>query len=513
VIRLATGRLPLGRLPAALARRYGSRVAIEGEARTWTYRQLADDVDRLAATYPHLSGQTVLLRGSNEPQLLVRLLALSLAGAVVAPVKARLPDEEVVAIADATGATAGVAEPGLWLPELSGGPPTRSDTAVLLCTSGTTGAPKAAALSHRGLQLGFLPLLALPVGWRRGPRRGRDAVLAALPLTHVMGLSVALASMLAGVPWIHRCRFDADAILDLIEARRPNTFVGVPTMFADLEAAGASDRDLSSIQLFVSSADAMPTERARRFQGMGATVVLRGRPLGRAVFVDTYGMVELSGPGGVRVLPPISLGLPVPYRVRIGLQVRAVDPEGRPLRMGAKGELQFRGPGVMSGYRGRDGGLTDGWLSTGDHGRVLPGGLFLLAGRDHDRLKVGGFSVFPAEVEAVLDAAPGVREVAVVGLPDPRLGDRPIALVVADEDFDPDAFLAWAREHLAGYRRPREAYRVEALPRGRNDKLDRGRATDLGQRVAAQRSEPAVTETSIGPATGMPSDSGRTTRR
>ncbi len=148
---------------------------------------------------------------------------------------------------------------------------------MLLCTSGTTGSPKAAALSHRALQLGFLPLLALPVGWRRGPRRGRDAVLAAPPLTHVMGLSVALASMLAGVPWIHRRRFEADAILDLIEARRPNTFVGVPTMYSDLEAAGASDRDLSSIQLFVSSADAMPTERARRFQAMGATVVLGGR--------------------------------------------------------------------------------------------------------------------------------------------------------------------------------------------------------------------------------------------
>jgi fatty-acyl-CoA synthase/long-chain acyl-CoA synthetase len=135
----------------------------------------------------------------------------------------------------------------------------------------------------------------------------------------------------------------------------------------------------------------------------------------------------------------------------------------------------------MSGYRGREGGLRDGWLCTGDHGRVFPGGLFLLSGRRHDRLKVGGFSVFPAEVEAVLDAAPGVREVAVVGVPDPRLGERPVAVVVADEGFDPDAFLAWAAERLAGYRRPRKVCRVDALPRGPNGKIDRGRAAGLAE--------------------------------
>jgi len=480
-LRLWTARLPLGELPAALAERYGDRTAIEAADRSWTYPALAADVERSARSYAHLSGQTVLLRWSNRVELLIELFALSKAGAVVAPVKARVPDAEVQAIAQATGATAGVAEAGLWLPALDGvdARPEHADTALLLCTSGTTGAPKAAALSHSGLQNPLL--LALPVGWRRGPRRRRDAVLAALPLCHVMGLAVALAALTAGVPWIHRGRFDAAELLRLIETRRPNTFVGVPTMYADLEREGAYERDLSSIQLWISSADAMPTERARRFQAMGAAAVVAGRSIGWAVFLDTYGMVELSGPAGVRVLPPVPLGVPIPYRARPGLAVRAVGADGRPVRGGAEGELQFRGPGVMSGYRGRDDGLQQGWLPTGDHGRVFPGDLFVLSGRDHDRLKVGGFSVFPAEVEAVLDAAPGVREVAVVGLPDPRLGQRLVALVVAHTGFSAEGFAAWAEERLAGYRRPREVLVVDALPRGRHGKLDRGAATRIAE--------------------------------
>jgi acyl-CoA synthetase (AMP-forming)/AMP-acid ligase II len=294
-----------------------------------------------------------------------------------------------------------------------------------------------------------------------------------------MGLAAALGSLVAGVPWVHRMRFDAHAILDLIEARRPNVFIGVPTMYADLEAAGAENRDLSSIQLWVSAADAMPTDRARRFQNRGASIIIRGRPVGRAAFVDTYGMVELSGAAAIRVIPPISVNLPVPYRLRPGLQVRAANSEGQRLRLGTQGELQFRGAGVMLGYRGRDAGLKDGWLSTGDHGRVLPGGLFTLSGRNRDRLKVGGFSVFPAEVETVLDTYPSVREVAVVGVPDPRLGESLVALVVASEGFDEAAFLDWAAANLSGYRRPRSVIRVDGLPRGRNDKLDRDAATEL----------------------------------
>lgn len=167
-----------------------------------------------------------------------------------------------------------------------------------------------------------------------------------------------------------------------------------------------------------------------------------------------------------------------------------VDEDGAVLGSGDTGELQFRGPGVLEGDEGDEGRDVagpdpDGWLSTGDHGRTFPGGLFQVSGRARDRLKVGGFSVFPAEVETELRQAPGVRDVALVGVPDDRLGERPVALVVADPDFGEEAFMAWAHDQVAGCRRPREVVIVDALPRGNNEKVDRDAATQLAVDGAA----------------------------
>lgn len=478
VPRLIGGQVGLGDLAATLAEVYGRRTAIEGAARTWTYEALAHEVEQRAALHRAAgrAGQTVLLRWPNGVELLVELLSLARAGAVVAPVKARAHDDEVQAIADVVGATDQVIGEGLASVRLGAGAAPRSGTAVMLCTSGTTGRPKAAELTARGLlgALGWLTLL--PVGRTAGWRAGRDAVLSALPLAHVMGLATALGTLVAGVPWVHRARFDAAEVLDLLEQRAPNVFVGVPTMFADLEQAGAAERDLRSVQLWISAADAMPADRARRFQLRGAAVRVAGQAVGRAVFVDVYGMVELSGPAGVRVLPPWPVPGAVPYRIRPGLRVRAVDGEGRALSWLRRGELQFRGAGVMRGYRGAE---AQDWLATGDVGHVLPGGWFVASGRHRDRVKVGGFSVFPAELEAILDGGPGAREVAVVGVPDARLGERLVALVVAEEGFDAEAWLTWARSQLSGYRRPSAVVVVDALPRGPNGKLDRRAATAL----------------------------------
>ena len=336
-------------------------------------------------------------------------------------------------------------------------------------------------------------LSAAPVGRAHGLRAGRDAVIAALPLAHVMGLSVMLGALCAGVRAIHLERFSAPEVLDRIEAARPNVFVGVPTMYADLEAAGAADRDLSSIQLWVSAADVMPAERARRFQRWGAAARIAGRRVGIAAFADVYGMVELSGAAAVRVYAPsIAARLAPPaFAVTLpGFEVRAVDPEGRPLRHGQVGTLEVRGPGVLSRYEGARGApLRDGgWFSTGDLARVWPGGVMSFAGRGRDRLKVGGFSVFPAEVEEALARHPDVAEVAVVGVPDERSGERLVALVVARRPgLDPAAFLGWAAGEVAGYRRPREALLVDALPRGPHGKIDRAAATRLASLRLAER--------------------------
>jgi long-chain acyl-CoA synthetase len=524
VSALARGRgVHLGELTAVLAARYGDRPAVEDPDRTpgldhgpvRTYRDLEAAVARLAAAHA-VAGvgedDRVLVVVDNRIDVALHVFALARIGAVPVPVNHRLTTGELAAVATATAAVAAVADPdvGDRVPagldvrtteDLAGDLRDRPDhvrpamvgrdpdaVATLLTTSGTTGAPKAAALTSRGLLASLGRLVLLPVGRARRPRAGRDRVLAALPLTHVMGFAVLLGSLSAGVPLLRRARFVADEALDLIERRRPNVVIAVPTMYADLERAGAATRDLSSVQLWVSSADAMPVDRARRFQRYGALGRIADRGVGSAAFVDIYGMVELSGAAAVRVYPPSPAGtLPVPpFAAALpGVDVRAVDERGVPVRRGTVGELQWRGPGVLERYEGHDDVGPDGggWFSSGDHARVFPGGVFQLVGRSKDRLKVGGFSVFPAEVEQELRDGPGIVDLAVVGVPDDRLGDRPIAVVVADDGFDADAFLAWAKQTTAGYRRPHEVITVDELPRGANGKLDRDEATAHARRA------------------------------
>jgi acyl-CoA synthetase (AMP-forming)/AMP-acid ligase II len=179
-------------------------------------------------------------------------------------------------------------------------------------------------------------------------------MFAALPMPHVMGLMVTIAALCGGIPLLRRDAFDPQEALDIFERDRPNIFVGVPTMYADMEAAGASTRDLSSVQIWVSAADVMPLDRARRFQGYGAMARIGGRPIGSAAFLDIYGMVELSGGAAVRVLPPSPVGaMPAPQVAHVlpGFEVRAIDGDGQVLPSRKKGELQFRGPGSCAATR------------------------------------------------------------------------------------------------------------------------------------------------------------------
>jgi acyl-CoA synthetase (AMP-forming)/AMP-acid ligase II len=186
----------------------------------------------------------------------------------------------------------------------------------------------------------------------------------------------------------------------------------------------------------------------------------------------------------VRVYPPSPthrIELPAVSFVLPGFEARVVDDAGRPLSFGTPGNLQVRGRAVLRAYEGRPDTLDrEGWFTTGDLARVWPGGIFTFAGRSRDRLKVGGFSVFPAEVEEILRHHPEVAEVAIVGVPDDRLGERPVALVIPRRStFDRDAFLGWAASRIAGYRRPTDVQLVDALPRGPHGKLDRAAATRL----------------------------------
>jgi acyl-CoA synthetase (AMP-forming)/AMP-acid ligase II len=530
------GGLPLGELTCVLAEAYGDRPAIAAEAATpglpqrlRTYAALEEDVGRLAAAYQAASlrpSWTVAVLCANRIDVLLHVLAIARVGAVPLPLNARLrPDEQAAAIS-AAGAQAIVADADVAAPLLTaeaarplrvlwtgaGGPPPRDGfdlaewlaahprelappvpvsagaAAILLCTSGTTGMPKVARLDSRALLGALGRVHALPVGHQRWLRPGRDAVLVALPLTHVMGLGTLLGSLCAGVKVIHLERFEAARVLERIEKDQPNVFVGVPTMYADLETAGAAQRDLSSIELWVSAADAMPADRARRFQRHGALARPAGWRLGTAAFADVYGMVELAGPAAVRFYPPgpRRRELPAVGMVLPGFSARVIGADGKPRRIGGTGELQLKGKGVFAGYEGSGGVPDDGWFATGDIARLGPAGTFAFVGRTADRIKVGGFSVFPAEVEQELRGHPSVEELAVVGVPEERLGEIPVALVVARPGFDAQQFLEWAADRVAPYRRPRRAFTVEELPRGKNAKLDRRKARELARTLSGQ---------------------------
>lgn len=521
-------RQHLGTFTADLAARHGTRPAVRDPQPTpglhpgglRSYGDLERHVGLLAAAHRELGrreGERVVVAIGNRIDTLLHASALARLGCVPALVNPRLTAEEAQHVAEAANAVAGVGDDEVLarlrlgdvvdvvsteemgaalatrldegsIERVTPQPRDPGDVVLLLATSGTTGYPKAAALTSNGL-LGLSGLLALlPVGRTRGLRAGRDRLLAPLPLAHVMGFAVMLNALGAGIEVLHVPQFDPHDVLDVIEQQRPNMLVMVPTMYADLEAAGVDDRDLTSIQLFCSAADAMPDARARRFQHRGALALVAGRRVAPAAFADGYGMVELSGLAAVRLFPPTWIPLPAVALVTPSLEVRTVDEDGRRTRPGVVGELQFRGPSVLRGYEGRPdaGPDADGWFSTGDRARLWPGRVLQFAGREKDRLKVGGFSVFPAEVEHELhDAIPGLAEVALVGLPDDRLGDRPVALVVPKGDFDPQAFLTAAGKAVAGYRRPRGVVVATEIPRGNNRKVDREAATQLAIAAAA----------------------------
>ncbi|MFT4745021.1 MAG: long-chain acyl-CoA synthetase [Nitriliruptoraceae bacterium] len=517
----------LGTFTAPLAIKHGTRPAVRDDGATpglhpggiRTFADLESAVAIFAAAHAALGrveGDRVLIAIDNRIDTLLHASALARLGAVPALVNPRLTPAEAAHIAQATSAVGAVGDSDVLArleladvvacvstEELGASLTSRfaegslvavapevrdpDEVCLLLATSGTTGKPKAAALTSAGLlsMAGLLGLL--PVGRSTGLRAGRDRLLAPLPIAHVMGFAVLLNALVAGVEVLHRARFDPVDVLDTIEHLQPNIVVMVPTMYADLEAAGADARDLRSVQVWASAADAMPDARARRFQRRGGLVSIAGRRVGRAAFVDGYGMVELSGLAALRIFPPTIIDLPAIAVVKPGLEVRTVDKDRKPCRPGAIGELEFRGGGVLRGYEGRPdaGPDADGWFATGDRARLWPGRLLQFAGREKDRLKVGGFSVFPAEVEQALLTGPGVREVAVVGLPDDRLGDRIVAMVVAEPGFSASSFLAFSRDAVAGYRRPHGVLTVDAIPRGNNAKVDRDKATDAALAMVA----------------------------
>ena len=343
------------------------------------------------------------------------------------------------------------------MPAVPGDPGTQ--VAVLQYTGGTTGTPKGAMLTHRNLVANVLQVDA----WNTTRVPGREVVLAAIPFSHIYGLTVALLVGLAeGATVVMLLRPDPPTVLRGIGRYRPTQFPGVPALYVGLlRRPDLARYPLRSIRFCLSGSAPLPPDVQRRFEAVTG-----------AALVEGYGLTETSPVTHINPVEgerrPGSIGVPLP-----DTDQQVVDPEdsSRVLPPGSVGELAVRGPQVMRGYyqRPEETALTlrDGWCLTGDIARIDEDGFAYLVDRKKDVINVGGLKVYPREVEEVLHQHPAVLEAAVVGEPDPDLGEVAKAFVVRRPGtaVSPDELIAFVRARLAHYKAPRTVEFRDALPR------------------------------------------------
>ena len=336
------------------------------------------------------------------------------------------------------------------------------DTVVLLYTSGTTGQPKGAELTHANLitnaALSAETLVELEPD---------DVVMGCLPLFHCFGLTVGLnAAVLTGACLTLVPRFDPVKALEVIARDRVTVFEGVPTMYtAMLNAPDAQSYDVSSLRTCVSGGSAMPVEVMRNFEETFGCVVLEGYGLSETSPVASFNQPHLERKPG-------SIGVPVR-----GVEMRVFDDDGAEVEIGEVGEIVIRGENVMKGYWAREDAtkeaIKDGWFHSGDMAKQDEDGYFYIVDRKKDLIIRGGYNVYPREVEEALYAHDAVAEVAVIGVPHPELGEEVAAAVAlkADAQATEEDLRDFAKTQLAAYKYPRHVWIVDQLPKGPTGKI------------------------------------------
>jgi acyl-CoA synthetase (AMP-forming)/AMP-acid ligase II len=487
-------------LLAALAAEHPDHEAVVAGDTRVTYRGLAGLVRQAAAALGASGvqpGDMVAVWAPNSLEWIVAQLAIASAGAVLVPLNTRFKGPEAAyilaksrtrllfTVADFLGQDyrqllAGEDLPALretvvfdeWPEFLERGAELRwqaeadrraaevkpDDPLDLLFTSGTTGRPKGVVARH-GATLRSFRYYAANLGMRLG-----DRYLLVNPLFHTFGSKAGVvAAMTAGATLYPVPVFDAERAADLIAAERITVFPGPPTIYHSLLQLAPGTRDrLRSLRLAVTGAAAVPVELLRRMrEELGFEVVLTAYGL-----TETIGLVTMCRAGDPLEVVSATSGRAIP-----GVEVATVDAQGRPTPPGEPGEIVVRGYPVMDGYF-EDPEATaetidaEGWLHTGDVGVLDADGGLRITDRIKDMFIVGGFNAYPAEIENTLMEAPGVAQVAVVGVPDARLGEVGQAFVVPRPGSTPDAdaIVTFARERLANYKVPRSVVFVDELP-------------------------------------------------
>jgi acyl-CoA synthetase (AMP-forming)/AMP-acid ligase II len=462
------------------ADRFGDAEAIVDGPLRLTYIELAERIRRASGAFAELGinkGDRVAVWAPNSAEWIIAALGLVTAGGVLVPVNTRFKAEEAADVVSRSGAKAVMVQKGflgqdysvgLDVPTidlksdfLAGGAPFEcavdgDDVADIIYTSGTTGRPKGVMMNHR-------QTLRMYEEWcNLADLRQGDRYLIVNPFFHTFGYKAGcIASLIRGATILPVPVFDVDAVVDLVAAERITMLPGPPTLYHSLLAVKDKDK-LATLRAGVTGSADIPVELIRRVHEE-----LPFQTLATGYGLTECGTATLSRPDDSFEDVATTVGTPCD-----GIEVRiAGGVDG--------GEVLVRGYSVMQGYLD-DKAATDeaidsqGWLHTGDLGEFTDGGRLRIVGRKKDMYIVGGFNAYPAEIEGFLLEHPAIAQVAVIGVPDDRMGQVGKAFVVprADAEVLPaEDLIAWSRQRMAGYKVPRYVQFLDVLPTNASGKV------------------------------------------
>jgi HIP---CoA ligase len=522
---VSQGEPTIAALVAAAAERFGDGTAVVDIDRQLSYAELVEEARGFGAALVASGldpGDRVAIWAPNSAEWIVAALGTFLAGTVLVPVNTRFKGIEAADVLARSGArvlvtvtdflgtdyVAALDDTGAELPSLTTivvaqGPVTAGsvswagfvgratatardeldrrslalgaeDPSDILFTSGTTGRAKG-VVQTQGRTLAVATDWVAMTGLTAG-----DRYLMINPYFHMFGLKAGiLASVAAGATMLPEAVFDVDRVLSRVAAEGVTVLPGAPTLYRSiLDHPDRARHDLSSLRVAVTGAADIPVELIRQMdEELPFSVIISGYGLTEA------GTATATGPGDDVETVATTVGRPRP-----GFEMRIVDDQGGDAAAGEAGEILLRGPSIMARYLDDPEATAQalssaGWLRTGDIGRFDGSGCLHIVGRSKDMFIVGGFNAYPAEIQNALTEHPAIREAAVIGVPDERLGEVGTAFVVVvpGSPISPGEIIAWSRDRMANYKVPRAVEILDALPLNATGKVDK---TVLRGRVA-----------------------------